>query len=570
MHTMLGGFNHNFRSISSTPGRAVDPSEATKRVRRHSLVLYGLILLLGLLYLLTFSHVSSLDALYYFHNYEQGGLKNLLHPHHLVFEFSGKGWFELWRGLGYTGRVDLPAKTLSLAAAIVALVIFARTLALVFGTGFLTPALLLVFGLSYNMWHMATEAEPVIFFILFSNSILYLLLRLLLTGNARRSTGWALGLVNAAGVLFHQELILAIPFCLAVLWKRIERPFRTRTLLTYLGVTCGIILLAYWLAATLGAGARGLGGMVHWVTSYRTEFAAGCGRFSPQTPVNTLRGAASMFLGGTALKGWLSPGSAMNIRFVLAFLPFLGLALAVVLSLVSAFARLQSTRIPAPGLVILLVVWLVVFAGFAAWWMPQNRNFWAPVLPALVLLCGLGLETASGRSAASQWRRIALVVWILALLGGNLFGGILQKHSQSDARQELAVRLSRIWEKGDLLLLPLDRTCLAMTFYHPEIRCVGLEPGLVQQGTRLVAGMPALSDTEADSTWTTAASAAYQTMLSGNRVLVSSDLVPQFAMYVSNFMPAGSQTRLVDLFEFSDSVVPQDQKKLFELRLEPR
>jgi hypothetical protein len=536
---------------------------------RKSLVLYGLIVLLGLLYLLTFSRVSSIDALYYLHDYEHGSLKDLLHPHHLVFELTGKGWFEFWRGLGYAGRADIPAKALSMVAALFALVVFARTLVLVFGAGVLTGALLVVSGLSYDMWHMASEAEPVIFFILFSNSILYLLLRLLLAGNARRSTGLMLGLVNAAGVLFHQELVLAIPFCLATLWKGIDRPFRTRAILTYLGVTCGIIAVAYWIAATLGAGAQDRGGVIRWVMSYRTEFAAMCGRFNHQTPVNVLRGAASLFLGGTALKNWLTPGSPLDRHFVLAVLPFLGLALAVVWSLVSAFARFQSARVPGARPVILLVAWLVVFAGFAAWWMPENRNFWAPVLPALVLLCGLGLETSPDRGAAFQWRKIVLVVWILALLGGNLFGGILQKHSQSDAQQELAVRLGRIWEQGNLLLLPLDRTYLAMTFYHPEIRCIGLELIQVRPGTAPNMGMRALSGSEADSAWAACTLAAHQTLVSGARVFVSSDLAPKFINDAPGFLPAGHRMSLAGLFEFSDSVVPQDRKRLFELLLLP-
>lgn len=596
-------------------GSDAGPGDSGKR----SLIPFVLIPLALLVYLLTFSHVSSLDALYYYRDFERGALRDLLHPHHPIYELVARGWCDLWRVLGWPGPAEVPAKSLSLVAAAGALAVFARTLRLLFGGGFMAGALLLVMAFSYLPWHVATEAEPVIFFILFSCLNLDLLLRRLLLPRGSGPAAWKLGLANVLGVLFHQELILVVPFSLVVLWLRPGTRDRRRLVPAHALLVAAGIGIPYALAAHLATGARDPAGWVRWVTHYGHFFAGSYGQITGQTPANTLRGLSALFLGGTALKAYAAPGVPRDPRLLAALLPFLGLAAILVLGLGALLVSLRSGRArraggeggapaagpdrtwapagalaansdrtwapagaPVTGSLIpirLLAAWLIVSAGFAIWWMPENRNFWAPTLPALVILCGIGLASLDGNRAARVARQVVPAAWILLLVAGNLSGGILHKHFMDDARQELSVRLLRTVGPGDLVVLPADRLWLCATYYHPEIRCIGLDPprpeppavpGRELQGAGPIAGddapRPTAGSAVADSSWVAAAHAAAQTLLNGHRVLVEWTLLPGFAALTAAGLPGDGRIETWELLEFADSEQPSDRRRMMEMR----
>jgi len=118
---------------------------------------------------------------------------------------------------------------------------------------------------------LRTEAEPVIFFLLF-----FLLEPRSAAAPAPLAPGvgpaaWKLGLVSVLGVLFHQELIAVIPFSVAVLWLRPGSRRRWRVAAAYAVLVGAAIALLYGLAAHLATGARGPAGLIRWSPTTATS-----------------------------------------------------------------------------------------------------------------------------------------------------------------------------------------------------------------------------------------------------------------------------------------------------------
>ncbi len=478
------------------------------------------LLLLGL-QVLTISGVGSVDAYYYFNDLETGDLFMLCHPHHLAYELVGKVWFEGWRLLGYGGRSALPLKLMSLFAAAGALLVFGKTLQLLFPRGALPYLLILLLGMSYLPWHYATEGEPVEFFLFFSCWIIYLLVRLYEQDEVRTRDAWLLGLATSLGVLFHQALVFAVAIVLVVLWRRAGPVSRTRLSLIYLAVTGMLVAIPYFVAGLLILEEFTPGKLLLWSSGYLDEFAGSYGGGHNFQPGVILRGVAGAFLGGSALKPYLYGQLPRDSGFLRALLPFAVLFTVLgagLLALALRWRRLESSR-REPLLVVLLFT--AVFTAAAIYWEPVSRKFWAPMVPGLLLLVGAGWQAlGSGRV-----RNAALATLALALLLGNLYGGILHKHGMRDTRQELSLRLQEIYRPGDLVVLKGNRLWQSLDYLFRDIRSLGV----------MIYANPAWA--VADTTLSHAARALRETLWRGNTGYVSSEVRDDLLAALPEMMP---------------------------------
>ncbi len=508
----------------------------------------------ALLYALTSPRVHSIDAYYYYHDLEHGDLRALLHPHHLVYELLGKGSFELWRVLGYAGRPALPLQALSLGAVAGALLLFGRLARRACGPGILAWLLLAILGVSYLPWHYAGEGEPVAFFLLFACAYLCLLERLVAGPPLATRGALAAGLLCGLGVLFHQSLAFALPLLAWTLWKAEAPERRAGRTLALLGAAIGLVGAAYLVGGRLATGSWRPDTLYRWATGYLEEFGGRFGQRRNFRPFPIAQGAYGAFLGGSSLKGILLGGARLDPRQWLVLAPYAGVAGALGAGLIALLAGWRKLpegqrRLAAP-----VALFGLIYVAAAIFWEPDNRKFWAPVLPSVLLLTAAGGRVWFGSRAGRALSIAAAAGLGVVLLGGNLAGGILQKHAQRDSQQALSLRLLELWQPGDLVVLEGNRLWQSLDYNYPRLR------------TTPVHRYASAAFAAADTTLLHAALAARETLGGGHRVFVSSDVLADLLRKLSA-IDAAEAARLEPrpLFSFVDSENPQRPARLFAL-----
>jgi len=523
----------------------------------------GFWILIGLLfclYVLTISRVSSVDAYYYFNDLEKGDLYELCHPHHLAYELVGKAWFEGWRMLGYGGRSAWPLKLMSLFGSVGALVLFGKTLQLLFPRGYVAFGLLLVLGLSYLPWHYATEGEPVAFFLFFACLNIYFLVRL----NGKDKVGVhdaaRVGFASGLGVLFHQALVFALPIALVILWRRSAPTSRLRVTMVFIVIAGIVVVVPYLVAALLIFGGETPQKFLLWSTGYLDEFAGGYGRSHNFVPTVILRGFATAFLGGTALKTYLYGQAPKDMGFVKALFPFLVLFGALGGGLVALLFRWRRWGVTTRRTLAIMLIFTAVFTVATIYWEPSNRKFWAPTMPGLILLAGAGwFIVRNGNRPMGRVRYgldAGLSGLVLLLLLGNLFGGILHKHQMRDEQQELSLKLQKIYQSGDLVVMQGDRLWQSLDYHFQDIHSIGI---IAYSNPEWVA---------ADTTLHYAARAMRMVLMKGHTGYVSSGVSDEFLAFLHEAMAdTGEQLVQSHLFSFADSEQLDLVYDLYDLKL---
>lgn len=453
------------------------PEEYKPRYWSPPVVLLSIGLML-ILYAATFSQVSSVDAYFYFRNLDPAPPSYLYHPPHLAYLLVGKAWYLLWQVLGYDGTSILPLKSMSLLGALGVLVVFARLVTRLFPRGLASLLLFLGFGFSYLPWHYATEAEPVIFFQFYGVWILYELVQCAAAVDSPSCRPWRLGLAVGLGALFHQALILVVPLGIAVLGRRGTWTDRIRAWRDFLVPTLLVVATAYIVVGYLATRSLAPGELLAWATTVVDEYSGTHGLAGHLNLRLIVKGAASPFLGASALKPYLFGGAPRDAVFWLAAsiqVLVLGLVLAGAVLTAVHWRRLDPLL---RRRLLVLVGFTGIFVAATLYWEPGNRKFWAPVAPGLLVLLGAGLLGARLSTSPSAWRRgsseTVLGLLCLLLLCGNLTGGILDKHHRRDTEQELAVKLMPHYQPGDLLVLESSRLWQCVDYHFPEIRNVAV------------------------------------------------------------------------------------------------
>ena len=525
-------------------------------IKQHSfLLLTGSMMIL---YVATFSGVSSVDAYYYYTNIDKGPFAYLCHPHHLAYLLVGKGWVLFWQALGYNGPSLLPMKVMSLLGALGILIVFKKLICLVLPRGLAAHFTFLALGCSYLPWHYSTEGEPVIFFQFFSIWILYFFVRWYCDPQPTTKLALKMGIVVSLGTLFHQALFFIVPlYALAMIHRGDQSnrlSFLVRLLVpVFLLVAVPYLTLGY--AVTHSYDPREL---VAWATGYLDEFTGIYGSTN-LNPSLILRGMSSAFLGGTALKPYFYGGQAHDLQFYLAVAIQI-LAMGLVGSGVLLFALqwraydfLQKKKMMVVG------IFTLIFIGAAIYWEPVSRKFWAPIPPGLLLLAGcgwVGLGRIKGRiSLPSRFAESILGCLFLVLLVGNLQGGILHKHKARDLEQGLALNLLEVFQTGDLLVMQADRLWQSVDYNFPEIRNARVEEYVNQDWAA------------ADTTLNFAAKSMWETLQSGDIGYVSSKVDQRLTSQMAKLSePAAGRLEKSFLFRFADQEQANKESELWSWR----
>jgi len=474
-----------------------------------------IITLLAVLYIFTFSGMSSYDALCYYKGIESDQLEDLVHPHHLLYLPALKAWYFLWTSVGYEGTSVLPLRVFSFLGSLGALVAFALVLRLLFRRGSERSFLLLAFGLAFLTWHYASMVEPVSFFLFFSVLNLYFMLRVLSDSGVSMRLAVAMGAVNALAILFHQSLVLACPFSLVLLWSRSGRGMRWKAVLGYLAVLCPAVALPYLLVGTTLAGARSVGALYRWLVYFQTHFAErGLGHMDNVRPGLILTGIGRVFLGAASLKSYLVGGSARDAGFYMAALPFLSTALFLAVGLAALALKIRTVFQTRAREIVVVVVLAIVFGVVAAWWSPTSRTFWAPVLPCLLILAGLGFARIERPVWLVRAKYGILSLFVLLLLVGNLSGGILEKHRAGDEKEPLVVELRARVGPEDVVILEDGRLRRCVDYLMPDVHLFSVWlRGKGEQASH-------------DAALLNAVEAGREALSQGRRVFVSSQAIP--------------------------------------------
>lgn len=513
----------------------------------------------AIVYILTFSRLSSYDSLSYFKAVEMGSAEDLVHPHHLIYLPLQKAWFMLWQMFGFEGRAAFPMKVLSLVGTCLAVWVVGLTLCFAV-TGLVRfSALVTGFAFAYLTWHFASQAEPVPYFLLFSTLGLYLMLRLLRDGDESRRAPIIIGLVNALGVLFHQELVLMVPFSAAGLWLRSEPRSRRRALVVYFAIVLIGVVVPYLLIGRYLARATNAGDLVAWASGYLSFFkGSGFAEWSNIGITVVVKGIVRAFVGGEALKAYVVAGAERDYGFYLALVPYGWTLMFITVGAVALVMRIRSLLERFKALIVLILGMTAVFGFAAAWWGPQNRTFWSPVIPCILLIAGFGYTHLPRQRAIAMAARIILLGFAALLIWGNLTGGILAKKASRDEDERLLVELQARVDRSDIVILAAGRHKRLVDYYAPGIRALAVVKG--QRGeTELFRGLK--SGARRD---------ARETLAGGGSVFMSSEVLSE-TQGPEEFLglPASPELDVVTLFTYTDSFSGAHKYQMLQLRLRP-
>jgi hypothetical protein len=486
-----------------------------------------------------------------------GSQEDLSHPHHLIYLPMQKAWFSLWHIIGYDGRVVLPMKVLNLIATCIAVLAFGMMLRFFIRGLILFSAVVSGFAFAYVTWHFASQGEPVPFFLLFSVLSLYLMVRLLVGGGPGWGTAIVLGLVNTAGVLLHQELVLMLPFSACVLWLRSGGEIRGRMLALYLVITVLGVGIPYIAIGSCLAGATSVSELVKWTSGYLRLFeGTGCGRWSNLNVTNIATGVTRAFLGGDALKAYLLGGAARGYRFYVALVPPVGVMLFIGIGMVTLLARLRLVLVRTKSHIVLFVAVAVVFGVAVAWWSPQNRAFWSPVVPCILLLAGMGYASIPSQRSLVVARNTLCVVFTVLLIWGNLTGGILAKHTHQDEEEKILVELEERVRPSDVVILACGRHICLVDYYAPHIHTLEVLTGPRGES-------PVFRDLREEAVYEAGA-----TLIKGHRVFMSSEVLgPGEGPGAFLSLPAGMEINARPAFNYVDSFSGVIQYQILEINL---
>ncbi len=425
------------------------PARASLSSGRSSARLPAALLFFGtlLLYWNTRTSANTFDAVSYAnqiaHLYPRtGDPRWLFHPHHLLFNALG---YVLWRFaglLGFQGGSLVVLQSVNAVLGASGVVIHYFTLRRLLQRSHGLPFLIaLGFALSFGCWICATDGRvnmPSVFLMLAAFSILTRV-----TVSPSMSLAALTGTLAGGAVLFHESAGLFVVVGLAgVLLSPGEWKQRRWAAVVYLAAWSLMAALPYLVVGVFVLHLYSLSAFHAWSAEYTelgwwwdfrilhnigSDFYAfrHAGFAEPGRRASTF----TLALYWVSVAGWLASGSV-----ILASLP-------------------QLWRSPSRNLVVVLALWMGVYAAFFTVWSPGYFVFWVPVLTPASTLLALTLAHYRARRGG------VLVNWLLggwiavyALL--NLQVSILPHLApQSDPFRRIAADVRAHTQFGDVVLV---------------------------------------------------------------------------------------------------------------------
>ncbi len=333
---------------------------------------------LAVFYFLLRSRNHPIDSVLYALAAEVKDAYPFFHWHHLLY--TPLGWLVLKGAgaLGHAGNAFTLLAAFSAASAAAAAAFFylaLRRLGATFGGALLTVA---VASLSAAWWYFAGEAEILAVISLFVAGGLYWL--------TAHELGYRTLIVLACwlgvGTLFHQVVLLFVPFALVVIaWRRHGRWSRV---LAFSSVYAALVVVPYVLIPYFYYDIRGCHKWVRWATYYSSW--GDWGHFTAERfRESVLTALAAVVAGPSPFDLW----KAVKLNeFVRNYAPAV-VVLAAVLGTVAAGAgRLWRQKRP---WLIMAAAWFLCFHVFFSWWEPENAEWWIATLMPIWLLFGLAV-----------------------------------------------------------------------------------------------------------------------------------------------------------------------------------
>ncbi|MFN8534896.1 MAG: hypothetical protein U0556_15270 [Dehalococcoidia bacterium] len=393
----------------------------------------GLGLAATLAYLLTLSAQYSSDGMAFARLSRDGNLAAPLffQAEHLLYPFVGWAFARIGAPLGL-GDPLLALQVLNALGGGLAVAALSWSAFRLLPSAWAAGAVGLALGASYGWWYHSSDAEDQIL----ANAGLLIAFAALaaargpfLRGVLPTGRGWAVVLGMAAAMLIHATTVLFLPAALILFFRDATR--REAVVLAALGAL--IVGLPY---LAIGVGVHGLGDLSAWRGWLLAAPGQGVwGRISPR---NLWAGLQSL----TAAAIWLpSAPSAAGLRALApgAIAAFVVVA-AMAAGLVAATVAVLRSR---DRLGVALLVWALTFAGFGAYWAPDDPQFWLLVLPPLYLLAARALPAWALYGVV-----VPLAIW-------NLAAGVLPRHNPANNAGLLAARcLADRLSPNDLVIAP--------------------------------------------------------------------------------------------------------------------
>ncbi len=436
---------------------AIDTSKPAGQARpemnvRSALVsawLPAMLLFLGtlLLYWNTRTSANTFDAVSYAnqiaHLYPRTGDSHwLFHPHHLLFNALGYVLWRLASALDYQGGSLVVLQSLNAVLGASGVMLYYLTLRRLLQRSRDLPFLIaLALALSFGYWICGTDGRvnmPSVFLMLAA----FLVLTRVIAA-PRVSTAALTGMLAGGAVLFHESAGLFVAVGLAgILLSSADWAQRRVLALAYLAAWGLTAALPYFVVGVFVLHLHSLAAFHAWSAEY-TELGwwwdfrilhnlssdAYAFRHAGFVEPGSRADALTRSLYWVSLAGWLASGSV-----ILASLP-------------------QLWRSPSRPWVIVLALWIMVYAAFFTVWSPGYFVFWVPVLIPASTLLALTLTHGPARRGgrAVHW---LLGVWIAVYGTLNLQASILPHLApSSDPFRRIAADVRAHTLRGDVVVV---------------------------------------------------------------------------------------------------------------------
>ena len=407
-------------------------------------------LVLGI-YAAFFNSDFSGDALWYALLLENDYGSHLLHPHHLLFHTVSWGWYRLGRFLVSWGPMETIQWLNAIAGTAGVLLVFQIISDRI---GSLIVAMLLSLGVafSYSYWHYSIEHEIYILPLVLILFAFFILSRYALTFV---SVAWVAVAVGLATLLHQSHILITVAITIHLLSTAVSAR-RTYYVLFFLTLSGLLIVIPYLLAAYITGHLIDLSSLFRWITAYAQEGRWGVISWM-NVPYATMGFTRALFSGShlrnSVITGHFSMISGVTLlHMMLSFISF---------TVILARSRKwwSAKVVKEIDLLRLCTMMGTVYAGFAMYWEPQNREFWVPVVLPVIIIFGLLM----------QWDRVnrgILLCLVIMLFAVNFADGIYpdshlqnnesymlaKKLKEYDVGEEDLVLISKAYPRGNLRL----------------------------------------------------------------------------------------------------------------------
>jgi hypothetical protein len=442
---------------------------ATRSIARRTAPLSAALFVAVLgLYLHTLTQVHTFDALSYVTSVERKPWTELFHPHHLAYGPLGALVLAVAQSVGYSGGAAVPLQLVNAAAGALGVALLFRTVRRVTSRTDIALAVALLLASSYAFWYYAVEIEVYTLAALF---LIVCLDLMLWPGQWTRQRAAMLGLAHGLATLFHQTnvLLAAAVLVLAVAdWfvqRRAPGAWFARWL--WYAVVYGLVVgLPYLYAIVIVSAFRTLDEALAWLTEYaRTGWWGG--------PVSS---ATLAELGQGLSDTLVQPGGALAwLALGMCVLPWERLRARDEGRGTSAqgSARPDGRFLPSASGAAALLVWLLVYGAFFAWWEPDNIEFWIASLPPLLVLIAWRVAHLPG-----GWRPLVLLGVAAGMLAVNYDAITRRGDAASDLQRLVARELAARSTPADLLVIPDGLLELYLPYYEQRENFVSLNQAL--------------------------------------------------------------------------------------------